>query len=324
MNGSIWVVAEQWRGTLSEISYEVLALGREMGDALSAPVEAVLLGHNAKALAATLGKADKVIYADHPSLAEPTPEMSSKALVQLIAARKPRAVLVPLTNVNMGVGTLLAAELNAPALNFCKDTCVEDGQIEGRCVLYGGKIEAKVAARGEVVIFGILPGSRQADLGRSESTPALEEAAVDLPETPCVRLTKYIDPDIGEVDITQQPVLVAVGRGIQSKDNIDTARELAQALGGAVCGSRPVIDQGWLPLSVQVGKSGMQVKPRLYLALGISGAPEHLEGMRDSELIVAINTDPAAPIFNSAHFGVTADALDMVPLLTEKVQALRG
>jgi len=126
------------------------------------------------------------------------------------------------------------------------------------------------------------------------------------------------------VDITQQEVLVAVGRGLQSKDNLALAEELANALGGAVCASRPVIDQGWLPLSRQVGKSGMTVKPKIYVALGISGAPEHIEGMKDSSTIIAVNSDPQAPIFNIAHYGVVGDVLDLIPVLTEEVRSRKG
>jgi electron transfer flavoprotein alpha subunit len=139
-----------------------------------------------------------------------------------------------------------------------------------------------------------------------------------------VRFTRYLEPEAGDVDITQQNVLVAVGRGIQTKDNLELAEELAATLGGAVCGSRPVIDQGWLSLSRQVGKSGMQVKPKLYFMLGISGAPEHVEGMKDAQLIVAVNTDAAAPIFNVAHYGIVGDALEIAPALTEAVKARKG
>ena len=131
-----------------------------------------------------------------------------------------------------------------------------------------------------------------------------------------VRFEKWILPEGGDLDITQQEILVAVGRGIQQKENLEVAEELAQALGGAVCASRPVIDQGWLPATRQVGKSGMTVKPRCFLALGISGAPEHVEGMKDSDLIVAVNTDPKAPIFDVAHYGIVADVLDLAPALT--------
>jgi electron transfer flavoprotein alpha subunit len=118
------------------------------------------------------------------------------------------------------------------------------------------------------------------------------------------------------------PILVAVGRGIQNQDNVSLAEELAKALGGEVCASRPVIDQGWLPLTRQVGKSGMTVKPKAYLAFGISGAPEHLEGMKQAELIIAVNTDEKAPIFSVAHYGAVADAVELLPALTEEVQKL--
>ena len=115
-------------------------------------------------------------------------------------------------------------------------------------------------------------------------------------------------------------MLVAVGRGIQLEDNIELAEELAEVMGGAVCASRPVVDQGWLPTSRLVGKSGYQVKPKIYLALGISGAPEHTEGISGSDTIIAINTDPAAPIFNIAKYGVVEDIFDLVPVLTEKLE----
>ena len=114
-------------------------------------------------------------------------------------------------------------------------------------------------------------------------------------------------PEAGDVDITQQEVLVAVGRGIQQQDNLEVAEELAAALGGAVAASRPIVDQGWLPATRQVGKSGMTVKPKCLISLGISGAPEHVEGMKDAELIIAVNTDPNAPIFDVADYGVVAD-----------------
>jgi electron transfer flavoprotein alpha subunit len=140
-----------------------------------------------------------------------------------------------------------------------------------------------------------------------------------LPE-PRVKFRQWLAPPPGDVDITKVPILVAVGRGIQNAGNMTLAEALAEALGGTVCGSRPVIDQGWLPRTRQVGKSGMTVKPTLYLALGISGAPEHLEGMRKAELIIAINTDPQAPIFSAAHYGAVVDLLELLPPLTEEIK----
>jgi electron transfer flavoprotein alpha subunit len=137
-------------------------------------------------------------------------------------------------------------------------------------------------------------------------------------------LKQYIEPESGDVDISKEPLLISVGRGIQNQDNISLAEELAQVLGGVVCASRPVVDQGWLPTSRLVGKSGSTVKPKLYLAIGISGAPEHVEAITSSDVIIAINTDPAAPIFNIAKYGTTADLFDLVPALTERLKQIKG
>jgi electron transfer flavoprotein alpha subunit len=134
------------------------------------------------------------------------------------------------------------------------------------------------------------------------------------------RFRQYLEPPAGDVDITKQRILVSVGRGIQNKDNLALAEKLAAALGGVVSGSRPVIDQAWLPTTRLVGKSGKQVKPKLYLAIGISGAPEHLEGVPEAELMLAINTDPKAPIFDVAQYGATCNALELMPLLTENLK----
>jgi electron transfer flavoprotein alpha subunit len=144
--------------------------------------------------------------------------------------------------------------------------------------------------------------------------------ALDLAAAPAVRFRSYAEPEAGDVDITREQILVAVGRGIQQEENVALAEELAAALGGAVCGSRPVIDQGWLPVSRQVGASGMTVRPAFYLALGISGTPEHLVGVKDARLIIAINTDARAPIYGAAHYGAVADALEVLPALVETVR----
>jgi len=134
------------------------------------------------------------------------------------------------------------------------------------------------------------------------------------------RFKQYLEPPTTDVDIAKEAVLVSVGRGIQNQDNIAAAEELAKALGGVVSGSRPVVDQGWLPTTRLVGKSGKQVKPKLYLAIGISGAPEHLEGVPEAELMLAVNTDAKAPIFDIAQFGTTCNALELLPMLAEKLK----
>jgi len=240
---AIWILAEQWRGELSEITFEMLALGREIADQLGVPLQAVLLGHNAKGLAASLGKADSVLSVDDPALAEPQTETWALAVAALAAERAPKAILIPLTNVSMGIGSLVAAELGSPVINFCKNLSVKDGRLEAQCVLYGGKIVSRVVPNGEMAVIGVWPGSRPPERGRAETAPPVEDVVVSLPE-PRVRLKRYIEPEAGDVDLTAQDVLVGVGRGIQSQDNLELAEALASALGGAVCGSRPVIDQG--------------------------------------------------------------------------------
>jgi electron transfer flavoprotein alpha subunit len=319
MAGSIWVLAETWRGNLSDITYELLALGRELADAAGAPLEAVLFGK--AEIAATLGKADKVLRA---GLSDPIPETAAEALAGLARDRRPLALLIPLTNVSMGVGTLVAARLGTAAVNFCKDASVVDGRVQARCVLYGGKIAADVAPAVGPAILGVWPGARPGDAGRSGSAPEVEDVDVQITDVPQIRFKGWVEPVAGDVDLPAQDALVAVGRGIQSQDNVEVAQALAEALGGAVCGSRPVIDQGWLPLSRQVGKSGLTVKPKVYIAAGVSGAPEHTEGMKDAGLIIAINSDPGAPIFSVAHYGVVADALDVLPALTDAIAARKG
>ena len=323
MAGDIWVLVEQWRGRVSDVTYEVLALGREVAAAAGAGLQAVLLGSGAGEALPSLGAADGVLVAAHAALAEPDPNLYAQALAQMIPQRQPRALFIPQTNVTMEVGPLLAARLGLPFVNSCRDISIADGRLTARCVLYGGKVEAAVAPRGGPAVLGILPGARPQEPGRVERTPPTTAVSVDLPAEPRVRFHGYTEPPPGDVDITRENVLVSVGRGIQRGENVALAEELAGALGGAVCGSRPVIDQGWLSSSRQVGTSGMIVKPQLYLALGISGAPEHVEGMKHAALIIAINSDPRAPIFSVAHYGVGADLFDIVPALIERVKAVR-
>jgi electron transfer flavoprotein alpha subunit len=324
MAGNVWVAAEHWKGTISEATYELLALGRGLADALGVRLEAVLLGHGAQGLAASLGAADAVLYVDHPALADPTGEQASRALAALASARAPATILVPTTNVSWDLLGLLPGRLGWPLVNFCRDVEAIDGALQVRSLLYGGKMGVTVAAGPGPVVLAVLPGTRPAEAGRSAAAPPVEEVSVDLAEDSGVRLLDYQEPEAGDVDITAQDVLIAVGRGISSEANLEVAEDLADALGGAVCGSRPVIDQGWLPLVRQVGKSGVTVKPRLYVAAGISGAPEHVEGMKGSEMIIAVNTDAGAPIFSIAHYGIVDDATDVLEALAEAVRKRKG
>jgi electron transfer flavoprotein alpha subunit len=186
------------------------------------------------------------------------------------------------------------------------------------CQLYAGKITARVRFDGGRGIATVVAGAFPAVAGEMPGSPSIERLPPAASDDR-VRFRRLIRPEAGDVDITRQPILVSVGRGIGEAENLGAAEALAAVLGGAVSSSRPIADAGWLPRTRQVGKSGLRVKPRLYFALGISGAPEHLEGMRDAELIVAVNTDPHAPIFGVAHYGAVADILEVMPALTQRL-----
>ena len=323
MANPILVLAEQTRGELADITFEMLGAGRKLAGAAGAPLYAVLLGSEAAPLAARLGLADKVFVADNPQLDVAPADTIAAALKAVMDQTQAGLVLLGCTNVSLGIGSILSAKTGLPLVNFCRGAKAEGGAVVLTSQLFGGKILSDVKFADGRGIVSIYPGAFPTDAGRSDQTPPIEKVEVSV-EAPKVVFKRYLEPEAGDVDITKQQVLVGVGRGIQTQDNVQLAEDLAQVLGGAVCASRPVIDQGWLPLSRQVGKSGMSVKPRVYLALGISGAPEHWEGMQNSQCIIAINTDPKAPIFDGAHYGVVGDVLELLPVLTDKLKARKG
>lgn len=321
MTNDVFVVAEHLKNKISDVTFEMLGKGRELADAMQGKLVAVLLGSGSKELATQLGAADTVLYVDDALLAQHSPEAYRQALSSLLKERQPGLTLIANTSMGMDLAAPLSVELNIPLVAYCNGVTVGGGSLTVTSQLYGGKVNVESGANGEQAIVAVLAGSFPAERGRSTNVPVIEE--VKLPITlddTRVRFKNLIEPEASDVDITKEEKLVSIGRGIQSQENIEIAQELANALGAQIAASRPIIDSGWLPKSRQVGKSGMTVKPKLYLALGISGAPEHLEGMKDAELIIAINTDPKAPIFDHAHYGAVGDLLDIVPALTEKIK----
>jgi electron transfer flavoprotein alpha subunit len=311
MANGILILAEHLKGELSDITFEMLGAGRKLADELHVPLHAVVIGTDCAALGSRLGLADKVLVVEAPQLEVPPPSTVAALLKSLIEREQAALVLVGWTNLAIGVGSVLSVRANLPYVNFCRAIRVEGGSIVLTSQLYGGKIFADVPLPGGRGIISVAAGAFPVEAGRSDKAATVEK--VDLPvEAPAVSFRRFIEPEAGDVDITKQDVLVSVGRGIQTQDNITLAEDLAQLLGGVVSSSRPVVDQGWLPMSRQVGKSGMTVAPKLYLALGISGAPEHQEGMRAAQLIVAVNTDAKAPIFDVAHYGTTVDLFELI------------
>jgi electron transfer flavoprotein alpha subunit len=317
MSQDIFVVAEHLKGEVAEVTYELLGKAKEL--ASGGQVVCVLMGSGMQDAAGKLGAAEKVIYAEHEQLASFNPEAYSTALSEIVGQHKPRLTLIANTSMGMDLAAALSAKQNLPLVAYAVDVAIEDGNVVATSQLYGGKMNAESVLEGDSVIVSVLAGSFPAEAGQADGTPQAETVTPAIGDGK-VRFVELIEPEAGDVDITQQEILVSVGRGIQSEDNLEMMEELAKALGGAVSASRPITDNKWLPKSRQVGKSGLKVKPKLYLALGISGAPEHIEGMKDAELIIAVNTDETAPIFEYAHYGTTEDLFDIVSALTERLK----
>jgi len=320
MNQDIYVVIEHLRGQVADISYVMLAAAGDLAQVTGGEVVAVLLGHDVQGLANNLA-AKQVLYIDHPALADFTSDAYRKVLADLISERGPRVVLHGHTSVGTDVASALSVQLGLPLVSSCRSFGPDGKFVSQIC---GGKIMAEGDLADTTTLVTMIPGGYKPEEGQSDQPPEVTPVEVPVLEGLRVTLAQYIEPEVGDVDISREPILVSVGRGLQNEDNLELAEELAKALGGVVSSSRPVVDQGWLPTSRMVGKSGQTVKPKLYLALGISGAPEHVEGIADSELIVAINTDPTAPIFDIAQYGAEVDLLDLIEVLTEQIQEARG
>jgi electron transfer flavoprotein alpha subunit len=318
MANDIFILAEHLNGKLADITFEMAGKARQLAAALGGKAVAVLLGSGAKPLAEAIG-AEAVLYVDDPALADFNPEAYGRVLTALVQERAPRLVMIGNTSMGMDLAAGLSVTTGLTLVAYVNGLAAEDGTWVATSQIYGGKIQAEAVPDGESGIVSCLAGAFPADAGRG-SAPVEQIASPAPLDDLKVKFVKLIEPEGGDVDITQQPILVSIGRGIGGPENIELAQELAEALGGAVSASRPITDAGWLPKTRQVGKSGLAVKPKVYLALGISGAPEHLEGMRGAETIIAVNTDPQAPIFDVAHYGATCDMLDLMPALIEKVK----
>lgn len=317
----VWVYVEHLGGAVAGHTYELLGKGRELAGALGGRLVAILLGEGVHLLADTLGAADSVLCVEDAALAGFTPQAHAAVLRSLAEQQAPRLLLFGATSMGMDLASLLSPTLRVPLVVNCKDIRIEDHRIVVTSQMCGGKLLCQAEIADAPAILTVLPGAFPAERGTSDRAPTVQRIAPPVPlEGLRMRLLRVVEPAAGDVDITRVPVLVAVGRGIQRKENLPMAEDLARMLGGAVCASRPVTDQGWLPLNRQVGKSGMVVKPKLYMALGISGASEHVEGMKDSGLIIAVNSDPKAPIFDVADYGAVVDLFEILPVLVEALR----
>jgi len=321
---SVWAVVEHRNGAVREVTGELLAAARALG---AGPVTAVVLAGPGEApgLAATVKtRADHVLLLEHTSLAGFNGAAVAAALRDATAARAPSVVLGAHSAAGADWAPTLAALLDAPVVTDAVSLAWADGGLSAVRAVFGGKLQARVRLTPAATVVATLrPGSVEAAAPGDGKAPT-EAVTPDLPATLGKRFVEWVQEAAGAVDITQADVLVSVGRGIGDKENLDVAQALAKALGATVSCSRPVVDSHWLPKEHQVGISGKTVKPKVYIALGISGAFQHVTAMKGAGVIIAVNKDPKAPIFRVAHYGIVGDLFKVVPALTKAVKEARG
>jgi len=313
MSNDVFVITEHMDGKFSDVSFEMVGKAKELAASFGGQAIVVVLGSG---VSAGVFASDSTLYVDDSKLAQFNPEAYGRVIEALVKDKSPRLVMFGWTATGMDLAAWLSARTGKPCVAYARDLCIENGSLVVNSQLYGGKMIAEVAPEGDMAIVAILAGSFPAEVGQG-STAATQIASPVSLDRLKTKFVEAIKPAGGDVDITAQDKLVSIGRGIGGKENIELAEELAGKLGATVSASRPVVDAGWLPRTRQVGKSGLKVKPKLYLMLGISGAPEHLEGMKSAELIIAVNTDKKAPIFNVAHYGATADLFEVAEAMLE-------
>ena len=322
MGQDILVVAEHMEGKLAPSTLELVAKGRDLAAQSGGAVKAALLGHGAGVLAESLAGAGlEVLHVDDAALAEYTEGGYGQAVRALIESAAPRLVLVAHTAQGYDLAPGLAGVMDLPLLSNCVDVRLEGDKLVVVRRLLNEKVQGEFEVSSEKpYVVTLRPGTTKPaePMAGGKVTPST--VALDASK---IR-TKFLGierPQVSDIDIAAADVIVSAGRGIQKKENLPLVEELAKLLGGVVGASRPLTDMEWLPKTRQVGQSGKTVRPKLYVACGISGAMQHVAGMKDAGLIVAINTDPSAPIFEVAHVGIVANVLQILPLAIKELKA---
>jgi electron transfer flavoprotein alpha subunit len=325
----ILVVVEQREGKLNRVSWETIVAGQAIARETGWQVEAAVVGSGIGTVANEVAakKLGKVFALESARLAQYTPDGFVAALKQFTSQKQPRLVLMPHTyqvrDFAPKLVTALGRSLISDATGYKKD----GNRLLFTRQMFQGKFAADVSFAGEPPHFVTFQnGAFRGDKAEQGASAApVETVNLDIPEN-AVRTRPQ--PPFKEakqaVDLTQAEIIVSVGRGIKEQKNIDLAKQLAEAMGGEIAASRPICDSGWLPMDRQIGSSGQTVAPKLYLALGISGAIQHIVGMKGARTVVAINKDAEAPIFEIADYGVVGNLFDLVPPLIEEVKKAKA
>jgi len=327
MASHVWVVLQQREGQISRISWEAVGAAQKLAAKLGGKAEAVLLGSEIGAAAAEVAKCDlaAVHVADHDALRAYTPGTYIGALAPAIQSAAPAFLVFPHTYQTVDYMARLAQTAGAGLLPEVTAFDEEGGDLTWTRPVMGGKLQSKVKVKGEgTVLVSVQSGAFPAD-GVVRGEAPVKTLDVDLGAVkPDREILGYEEVGGDTVDLTKAEIILAVGRGVGGADKMAPVEALAKALGAEIGASRPVIDNGWLPRDRQIGSSGQTVAPKLYIAAGISGAIQHLVGMKGSSTVVAINKDPGAPIFTVADYGIVGDLHEVLPALTEAVLAAKG
>jgi electron transfer flavoprotein alpha subunit len=322
----ILVIAEQRQGKVNSTSFETLAAAQQIAKDTSSAVSALVVGKGVAGLADEFAGKNvaEVLLLQHDLLEAYTSDGYCAALSQVIASAKPELVLFPHTYQVRDFAPKLAAMLGKGMIGDCIGYRKEGGKLVFVRQMFQGKTAADVTFQGAAPWFASFQaGAFRSDLVAAHPSGKAPVNSINVDLKPEQIRTKPLDlfkEAKSAVDLTQAPLIVAIGRGIKAPENIPQAEALAKAMGAEIAASRPICDEGWLPMERQIGSSGQTVAPKLYLALGISGAIQHVVGMKGARTIVAINKDQNAPIFEIADYGVVGDIFEIMPALTEALE----
>ena len=312
----VLAVSEHRDGELRDISHEVVTAGAQLAEETGGELHVAVIGGDVDAFASALDLegVDAIHTVDQGE--EFNHGIYTQAIEAMAAADDPQYVVAPNTVNGLDYAPAVAGALDVPLVTDAVALDTTDGLTVSR-EFYGGKTEGAVEVEGERAVVTIRPGEWPAAEGSGGAT--IEEFEVDIDDSELgTTVNGFEEVGGGDIDITEADVLVSIGRGIDEEENIEIIEELADAMDATMSASRPIVDNGWLPQDRQVGQSGKKVTPDVYIAIGISGAVQHVAGMKGAETIIVINNDPSAPIYDIADYGIVDDLFDVVPALTEQ------